>query len=60
MPMKNISIGGVIILDRAQLENDEKEEVRLRKLKPSTCTEIKHHSFLDCGTYFGEQGRVEY
>ena len=30
MPMKNISIGGVIILDRAQLENDEKEEVRLR------------------------------
>ena len=38
MPMKNISIGGVIILDRAQLENDEKEEVRLRKHKPSTCT----------------------
>ena len=38
MPMKNISIGGVIILDRAQLENDEKEEVRLRKLKPSTCS----------------------
>merc|ERR1712073_140326 len=27
MPMKNISIGGVIILDRAQLENDEKEEI---------------------------------
>merc|ERR1712079_903638 len=26
MPMKNISIG-VIILDRAQLENDEKEEI---------------------------------
>ena len=38
MPMKNISIGGVIILDRAQLENDEKEEVRLRKHKSSTCT----------------------
>merc|ERR1711876_52920 len=27
MPMKNISIGGVIILDRAQLGNDEKEEI---------------------------------
>merc|ERR1711992_521527 len=27
MPMKNISIGGVIILDRAQLQNDEKEEI---------------------------------
>merc|ERR1712001_59338 len=27
MPMKNISIGGVIILDRAQRENDEKEEI---------------------------------
>merc|ERR1719225_1468803 len=27
MPMKNISIGGVIILDRAQLENDENEEI---------------------------------
>ena len=48
-PIKDISIGGVIMLNRAKLGSDEKEEVRLGQMLMDEFLFL----FLDRGAYPG-------